>query len=266
MAIIKEVKYNGFTPYWWEVKEAREDRINNITNAILCLFADPSIPSLNPNGYIQGHFPTIQVEGLGLTNNQIISSFLSQNINNPDWKWSVDTNAISYSIQNINSPIIQQISNDPITKVIRFVTIVDYRHFCENNIVLLNMRITFDTINTSPAVYTNNTTQIIGSNGLPEVDSIGNPVYGIEGQPILNTQGIQETINIINTDPSKFIIDSSKTQMITWIVDDSAVIPGTTTGEATYFISQVPSSFWSILNSGITYADQQGYINDRLIS
>ena len=54
--------------------------------------------------------------------------------------------------------------------------------------------------------------------------------------------------------------------MITWIVDDSAVIPGTTTGEATYFISQDLFSFWSILNSGITYADQQGYINDRLIS
>jgi hypothetical protein len=218
MAIIKPIQYQGFTPYWWEVKEAREDRLNNTTTAILCLFADPFISKNDPNGYIPGYFPSCTIQGLGLNNDQIITAFLQQQSNIDDWKDATNTDN-SYNLIEVKSPVSLQISNDIKTNVIRFATLVDYKHFCENNIIVMNIRIVFDTI-TDP----------------------------------------------INTDPTKFVEDKSRTQIIPWVVDDFNKIPNTTPpiGESDYFLSQVPTTFWEIFLAGIQYGDANGSINKKL--
>lgn len=194
MAIIKAIQYLGFTPYWWEVKEAKEDRLNNVTNATLCLFADPSIKASNPNGYIPGISPSCIIQGIGLTNDQIITAFLLQNVDKEDWKSATDTDG-SYNLVNKTSEVVVQISNDPVTNVIRFATLVDYRHFCENNIIVMNVRVTFDIltnpINTNPNMFNidNSRTQTIpwvvdDFNSIPNTNPpIGESTYFISQVP-----------------------------------------------------------------------------------
>ena len=145
MAIIKAIRYLGFDPYWWEVKEKREDLLNNTTTVVLCLYADPDIHAINPNGYIPGYFPSCVVPGVGLTTDECIAGFLASNINNVEWKGAVNTDE-SYSLMNIKSQVYQQISNDPITGCFRFAEIINYKHFCKNDIIFLNLNIYFDTI------------------------------------------------------------------------------------------------------------------------
>jgi hypothetical protein len=99
----------------------------------------------------------------------------------------------------------------------------------------MNLRITFDTITTTT------TTNPDGS--------------------------ITITQNPINTDITKFVADPTKTKIIPWVVDDFNKIPNVTPviGEASYFLSECPTAFWNIFKSGITYGDQMGYINNKLI-
>lgn len=224
MAIIKAKKYLGSDPYWWVIKEVREDRLNNNTQVILCLYADPNIAANEPNNYIS-QFPTAIIPGIGLSNDDLIAGFLTQNSNNPDWKGAVNTDN-SYSLDNVKSQIYQQISNDPNNGVIRFAEIVDYRHFCKNNILLMNLAIYFDTIT-------------------------------------FEEDGITP---IINTDVTKFVADTTKTQVITWVVDNFYKVSNTTIGEFDYFMGLVNQGIplFTVLSQGLAYGDNNGNINSKL--
>ena len=219
MAIIKPIKFLGFDPYWWIVKEVREDRLENSTIAILCLYADSYTHETKPNEYIPGIFPSVKVNGIGLTNDQIVAEFLNQHSSDSNWIGAVNTNS-GYFNENVQSNVYVKISNDKKTNVIRFAEIVDFRFYCKNKIIVVNANIFFDTI----------------------ID------------------------NVINTDESKFLVDSSKTRTITWIVDDYYTIPNTGIGEATYFINDASSakSMFDVLRDGILYGDTMGYIDSKL--
>jgi len=233
MAIINAIKYLGFDPYWWCIKEAREDRINNFTDVVLCLYADPSLENSNPSGYIPGFFPTCRVNGIGLSNDQLVDAFMQQNSSNNNWKTAVSTDN-SYNLINQKSQVYQQISNDPNTGVIRFAEVSDFRFFCKNDIIVMNINIYFDTY--------------------PMVDASGNTLYDTTGGTILNV------------DPTQFIPDNTKTKQITWVVDNFYNVPNTNIGEASYFIGLLNSgqNMYTVISEGIAYGDANGSINVKL--
>lgn len=157
MAIIKAKKYLGTDFYWWDIKERRLDDINNKTEVVLCLYADPSVKINNKHEYAPGIFPSCIVEGTGHTDDELVAAFLQQNQGNTDWKGAVDTDgSYQYSIR--QGQVYIQISNCPITGCIRFAEVLDYKHICFMNVILININIYFDTItydeNSEPVINT----------------------------------------------------------------------------------------------------------------
>jgi len=137
MAIIKAIKYKGFNPYWWDILDTRVDYINNATYVTLCVYASSNSCLQNKKSYIDGIFFSDSIPGVDLTREQTMNLIISQN-SNSFFTGAVNTDG-SYSLENVQSIIYEQISNERNTGFVRFAECIDFRYFMRNNIIILNL-------------------------------------------------------------------------------------------------------------------------------
>lgn len=143
MALIKPIDYKGFTPYWWVVKEVRENRLTNQSDVILCLYADSETAAKDNSKteYIPGIFQSAVLDGTGLSDEQIVTQVLEKN---SDFFYdAVDTDGSYQEIDN-QSSIYVQISNDPVTNQVRYAECIKHTYFWRNNIIVIKVRIHFE--------------------------------------------------------------------------------------------------------------------------
>lgn len=176
MALIKPIDYKGFTPYWWVIKEVREDRLNNKTDVILCLYADSEseFKDTSKSNYISGIFQSAILDGIGYTDEELISGVLSSD--NTFFNDATNTDG-SYNLIDNQSPIYLQISNDPITGYIRYAECIKHTFIWRNNIIIITLRIYFEVDGIIDPSLTKDITWIVDDfNNIPNT-TIGECTY-----------------------------------------------------------------------------------------
>ena len=142
MAIIKAIKWKGFSPYWWIIGKKQIDVLNNKTLVTLYLYSDAETSIKTPNDFISEDIVyRIWMSGVDNTDDQIYQEIMDSDDGKKffyDW-----VNVGNYLYIDNQSPIYIQISNDPISGVVRFAECISNKNLWRNNSVILTLRIYF---------------------------------------------------------------------------------------------------------------------------